>query len=171
MAKEKVCCVCGITITDNYVDYKRKKYCHECFSSSFDETTVDKHYCYLMFQRLFGRKPSDVEWTQMNKMVKGSTESSTEWTWRKVEYALYYVYEVEKFEPDSEFGVIGILPYYESKMMKFRNECFDIEDDVMEYGYGMSEPEVVIIKPLENEHETRKRKSIDSLIDWEEDDE
>lgn len=170
MAKDKTCCVCGRVINDDYVDYKRKKYCYECFESSFDEETVSKHYCYLTFQSIVGRKPNDAEWTQMNKLVKGSTDSDTKWNWSKIEYALHYVYEVEKFEPDDEQGVIGILPFFEAKMMKFINQCDNIEDDIVDFGFGMGELEEVVVRPLKEEVEY-KIKSIDSIINWKEDDE
>ena len=165
MAKIHKCIIGGKE--EQVIDYKRKKYCHSCFEENFDQEIVDKHYCYITFQNIFNRKPTDAEWTQMNKMVKGNTESSTSWTWAKIEYALQYVYEVEKLEVSEEYGVIGILPYYETKMMKFRNECFGVEDDVDEFGFGMGEEETVYIIPPKKEN-NNKRKSVDELIDWEE---
>ena len=88
------------------------------------------------FQRIFGRKPNDMEWTQMNRMVAKNSESESVWNWRKLEYALEYVYEIEQVQVQEEYGVIGILAYYEAKMMKFRNECFDVMDDIDEFGFG-----------------------------------
>lgn len=161
------CSLCGTT--RGVFEYKRKKYCEDCFIKSFDEQTVNKHFCYLTFQDIFGRKPSDMEWTQMNKMVAKTTESSTVWTWGKIEYALWYVYNIEKVDALEDSGVVGLLPYYEAKMMKYRNSCLDVQDDIEEYGFGIGEEETVIINPKEVK-EIFKSKSIDALINWDEDD-
>ena len=168
MAKETKCCVCGCILGEGEVlEYKRKKYCYKCFEESYDEETVSKHYCYLTFQRIFGRKPNDMEWSQMNRMVAKNSESESVWNWRKLEYALEYVYEIEQVQVQEEYGVIGILPYYEAKMMKFRNECFDVMDDIDEFGFGMADEETVVIKPRKENYE-HKIKHID--IDWSDED-
>ena len=51
--------------------------------------------------------------------------------------------------------------------MKFRNECFDVMDDIDEFGFGMAEEETVIIKPRKENYE-HKIKYID--IDWSDED-
>ena len=52
-------------------------------------------------------------------------------------------------------------------MMKFRNECFDVMDDIDEFGFGMAEEETVVIRPRK-EHYEHKIKPIE--IDWSDED-
>lgn len=168
MAKLSKCTKCGLEAhSTELVEYKRKKYCYDCFEDMLPPDEVDKHFCYLTFQRIMGRKPTQVEWIQMNKMVTKDTTSSTEWTWRKIEWGLEYVYLIEKHEVSEEYGVIGILPYYESRLVKFFNECVAIQNSCEDADLSFGEEDIILIdKPVVREF--TKLKSIDSMIDWEE---
>ena len=159
------CPVCGKENDKNdksIIPYKRKYYCENCFIEKFEPDEVDKHFFYLNFKEIIGREPMAVEWTQCNKLIKDSG-----WNWKKLDYAMYYVYILENMQPSNDTGVIGILPYYEAKMIKFRNECFDVMDDIDEFGFGMADEETVIIKPRKENYE-HKIKHID--IDWSDED-
>lgn len=167
MSKVK-CPVCGKMNNKNcpnIIPYKRKYYCENCFIEKFEPEEVDRHFFYLNFKDLIGREPLAVEWTQCNRLIKENG-----WNWQKLDYAMYYTYTIEKIQPLDDTGVIGILPYYEAKMMRFRNECFDVLDDIEEYGFGIEEAETVILQPKRNYNKV-ELKSIDSIINWEEDDE
>lgn len=168
MAKLIKCSKCGLSFESiDIIEFNRKKYCIECFETSHKPEVVDQHYFYLKFQELFNRKPNEQEWTQCRRLIN-NTQSSGEWDWRKIEKVMTYVYNVERKDISEEHGVIGILPYYEYKADKFYDEYYEICDIVDELGNLTPKEEHIYIKPRKKKPKEVKLKSIDKLINWEE---
>lgn len=168
MAKTLKCTVCGCGyFKEDIIPYKRKNYCYNCFEKSYSGDVVDQHMFYLAFQRLFDRKPTELEWIQCRRLIDNKYTSS-EWSWRKIEKVMTYAYEVEGLEPTEEFGVIGILPYNEYKADKFYNEYYDICDMVDEMEDVKHEETHIYTKPYKPETKRLKLKSIDAIVCWEE---
>ena len=90
--------------------YKTKSYCIDCFYENVKPNEVDKHFMYLKFQSITGRVPSSAEWTQCERLIKDH-----KWDWQKIELMLEYVYLIEEVEISDDYGVIGILPFYENQ--------------------------------------------------------
>jgi hypothetical protein len=80
-----------------------------------------------------------------------------------------YVYEVEGMETNEEYGVIGILPYHEYRADKFYEQYYAICDMVDEMEDIEQEEEEVHIytKPYRQKSKKVELKSIDKLINWE----
>lgn len=142
MGKQAKCCVCtkGFQNVD-IIKFKRKNYCYDCFEQSYPQDVVEQHYFYLHFQEVIGRPPTQVEWIQLKKMIEDSKSSNNKWDWWYLDRLLTYAYEIEKIQPNEEYGVVGIFPYMEFKAMKFfktydeaydHNVKFEIENEVVE---------------------------------------
>ena len=159
------CCICGKKVENDNVQglkYKRKNYCYECFCNEFNPVEVDKHFAYLKFQDIFNRVPTSAEWTQMTKLV-----NEHKWEWNKIELILEYVYLIERREIDEEYGAIGILPFYEAKARKF----YDTLDEVYNTLDNVEEPQKVTVYATNYTHKKPvELKSIDELVNWEEED-
>ena len=74
-------------------------------------------------------------------MIEDSKSSNNKWDWWYLDRLLTYAYEIEKIQPNEEYGVVGIFPYMEFKAMKFfktydeaydHNVEFEIENEVIE---------------------------------------
>ena len=161
------CHVCKKKIENDNVHglyYKNKPYCVECFCSTIKPNEVDKHFAYLKFQEIVGRIPTRAEWTQCEKLIKES-----DWNWQKIELMLEYVYVIEQVDFESDRGVIGLLPYYELKAKKFYKMLDDVyeslEEDIVD------EVVTVYVKQLEKPRKKVELKSIDDLIDWDDEEE
>ena len=162
------CNCCGKKVENDNIHglkYKKKSYCYECFCNSFKPVEVDKHFAYLKFQEIFNRVPTSAEWTQCERLIK-----EHKWDWQKIEMLLEYVYLVEEKDISEEHGAIGILPFYETKARLFYRtldlvyESIDNIDDTQDL-----QPDVIYATNFEHKKST-KIKSIDSLINWEEED-
>lgn len=163
------CGACGTKVEHDNINglkYKRKSYCYDCFANSFDLPTVDKHMFFLKFQTLFNRNLTNVEWIQCENLIKGV--KGDKWDWNKLEMVLTYVYEVENLDESEEYGSIGILPYYEKRAEKF----FDHYNKVYDSIEAMSNVEVEEVNVYSNQFTEPKKpvvlKSIDKMINWEE---
>lgn len=159
------CCKCGKQVEDDNVNglkYKKKNYCVDCFCNEFKQDEVDKHFAYLTFQRIFGRVPTSQEWTQMTRLI-----NENDWDWYKIEMMLIYVYEIELKEVSEEYGAVGILPFYEAQARKFFKE----QDNVMNCDYEMPETIKVFGVQLEKQPKHVELKSIDLMIDWDDEEE
>lgn len=171
MAKTTKCSVCNCNFpTEDIVKYKRKNYCFNCFEVSFSEEVVDQHYFYLAFQRMFDRKPSEQEWVQCRRLIDNK-QSSGEWSWRKIEKVMTYVYEVEGLDTSEEYGVIGILPYHEYRADKFYEQYYTICDMVDEMEDTRQEEVHIYTKPYKQKSKKVELKSIDDILCWEDEDE
>jgi hypothetical protein len=117
---------------------------------------------YLKFQDITGRVPSSAEWTQCERLIKDH-----KWDWQKIELMLEYVYLIEQVELSDDYGVIGILPFYENQARKFYKQL----DDIYESLEDDFEDEVITIyvKQLEKPKKEVVLKSVDDI--WNEDDE
>lgn len=166
MAKIK-CGICGISVENdnqNGLKYKRKNYCINCFCESFKQEEVDKHFAYLKFIQVSGKEPSPAEWIQMNRLIK-----EHDWDWYKIEKMLEYVYQVECKEISEDYGIIGILPFYETQARKFFNTVDRVLDSLTN---EESFEEDVVVFAIQYKRKPGKIefKSIDHLINWEEED-
>ena len=172
MAKLIKCCVCNVDdfTEEEIVKYNRRNYCYPCLEEKLKPDEFDKHMFYLRFERLFNRKPTKAEWAQCNNLL-GDTHSEGEWTWVKIEKVLSYVYEIERLEISSEHGAIGILPYYEYKADKFYEEYYEIYDMAYEVVEEREEEKTVRFKMSTSKPKKLELKSVDKLINWEEEDE
>lgn len=120
MVKAIKCCVCANEfIEGDIVKYNRRNYCYDCLEAKLKPDEFDKHMFYLHFQELFGRKPTQLEWIQLDKMIDDSKQSHNPWDWWRLDKMLTYVYEIECLEPSDEHGVVGIIPYLELKASQF----------------------------------------------------
>ena len=149
------CHVCKKKVENDNVQglkYKTKSYCIDCFYENVKPNEVDKHFMYLKFQDITGRVPS-----------------SAEWDWQKIELMLEYVYLIEEVELSDDYGVIGILPFYENQARKFYKQLDDIYDSLEDD----FEDEVITIyvRQLEKPKKKVELTSIDELIDWSEEEE
>lgn len=166
------CSICGKKVeNDNFngFKYNRKSYCYDCFVDTNKVEVVDKHMFYLRFQRLFNRKPDSVEWTQCERLVKGGKDGKfAKWDWNKLEMVLSYVYEIECLEPNDENGCIGILSYYEKKATKFFDEYNRLTDLSINLGYHEPKEVEVRLQPRTTKRKRNEIRSVDALIDWEE---
>lgn len=165
------CVNCGVKVENDSINglkYKRKSYCYDCFSTLFDLQIVDKHMFFLKFQSLFGRNLTNVEWIQSENLIKGV--KGDKWDWNKLEMVLTYVYEIERLNESEEYGSIGILPYYEKKAEKFFEHYNKVYDSIE----AQSGVEVEVVDIYSNQFKEPKKpmvlKSIDSLIEWSEED-
>lgn len=171
MAKKPCCTVCGVeTVADsvNGIKYKKKTYCIDCFYDSFPEKEVNKHFFYVRFQDIFKRVPSSMEWTQCERFIKESN-----WDWVKLDCILEYVYQIEGHPVDENYGAIGILPFFETRAKSYFNQYSNVLKSLDDNLYS-DEVEVVRGRQISVKPPTKKeRKSIDGLINWdeEEDDE
>lgn len=171
MAKLTKCCICDCElgfVEDDTIPYKKKNYCHDCFSANHKPEIVDQHLFYLHFQKLFNRKPTQAEWTQCRRLINDEN-SSGEWDWLKIEKVMTYTYEIEKLESTGEYGVIGILPYYEHKADRFYTEYYDLWDRIEEMGSLEGEETHVRIKLKKTKPKKLELESIDAVVNWEED--
>ena len=82
---------------------------------------------------------------------------------------LEYVYLIEQVELSDDYGVIGILPFYENQARKFYKQLDDIYDSLEDD----FEDEVitVYVRQLEKPKKEVQFTSIDDLIDWSEEEE
>ena len=74
MAKLIKCCVCNVDdfAEEEIVKYNRRNYCYPCLEEKLKPDEFDKHMFYLHFQNLFNRKPTQLEWIQLDKMIDSS---------------------------------------------------------------------------------------------------
>ena len=161
------CSVCGRKVENDNVQglkYKRKNYCIDCFCDNFKQVEVDKHFAYLRFQDVAGRVPTAQEWTQMERLIK-----EHDWDWYKIEKMLEYVYQVECKEISEDYGIIGILPFYETQARKFFNTVDRVLDSLTNEE-SFEEDVVVFATQYKRKPGKIEFKSIDRLINWEEED-
>lgn len=161
------CHVCKKKVENDNVQglkYKTKSYCIDCFYENVKPNEVDKHFMYLKFQSITGRVPSSAEWTQCERLIKDH-----KWDWQKIELMLEYVYLIEQVEISDDYGVIGILPFYENQARKFYKQLDDIYDSLEDD----FEDEVITIyvRQLEKPKKEVELTSIDNLIDWDDEEE
>jgi len=168
MAKSTKCSVCELDfIEEDIIVYKKKKYCHDCFSASHKQEVVDQHLFYLHFQKLFDRKPTQAEWTQCRRLINDDS-SSGEWDWLKIEKVMTYTYEIEMLESTEEYGVIGILPYYEHRAEKFYSDYYKVWDRIDEIGSLQAEEIYLKIKRKRKKPKKIVLRSVDAIVNWEE---
>ena len=134
MAKLIKCCVCNV---DNFaeeeiVKYNRRNYCYPCLEEKLKPDEFDKHMFYLHFQNLFNRKPTQLEWIQLDKMIDDSKQAQNPWDWWRLDKMLTYVYEIECLEPSDEHGVVGIFPYLELKAIEYFRSLYEAEEANMD---------------------------------------
>lgn len=164
MAKVVKCPKCGEQFDkdkEENIPYKNRYYHVECFEQAFDEEEILKHYFYLTFQDIFNRKPLQLEWIQCQRLIDEG------WTWNKLEDVMKYVYTVEGLQETDEYGVVGILPYYELKARKFIDMMWDVKDNG---AYETEEGEVVYASQLDLTHLNVKVENNDVDRVWEDDD-
>lgn len=163
MASKVKCPTCSkMNDKDDTIPYKKRYYCIECFECSFSEEEVGKHYFYLTFQEVLGRKPMQVEWIQCDRLINEG------WTWTKLEDIFKYVYLVEGLHESNEHGAIGILPYYEIKAKRFLDRLYDVKESPV---YVADEEEIIYAKQVDLTHIGENKeviKDVDSI--WGDDD-
>ena len=134
MAKLIKCCVCNVDDfeEEEIVKYNRRNYCYPCLEEKLKPDEFDKHMFYLHFQNLFNRKPTQLEWIQLDKMIDDSKQAQNPWDWWRLDKMLTYVYEIECLEPSDEHGVVGIMPYLELKASQFFRSLYEAEEANMD---------------------------------------
>ena len=164
MASKVKCPVCSAMNEKDYtIPYNKRYYCIDCFESHFSEDEVAKHYFYITFQCVLGRKPMQVEWIQCDRLINEG------WTWEKIEDIFRYVYTVEGMVESNEHGAIGILPYYEIKAKRFLDRMYEARSTPVYNTDGADE--VVYAKQVDLTHIGEDKeivKDVDSI--WEDDD-
>lgn len=157
MAKLSKCCVCDNQFNADYiVNFKRKKYCYDCFEQSYSQDVVEQHYFYLHFQETIGRSPSQLEWIQLKKMIEDSKSTNHKWDWWVLDRILTYTYEIEKKEISEEYGVVGIFPYMELRARQF----FRIYDEAYEHNSQCGEIEYETVEIRSHNPKRRKAKPL-----------
>lgn len=163
MASKVKCPNCSkMNDKDDTIPYKKRYYCVECFESNFGEEEIGKHYFYLTFQEVLGRKPMQVEWIQCDRLINEG------WTWIKLEDIFKYVYLVEGLHESNEHGAIGILPYYEIKAKRFLDRLYEVKESPI---YVADEEEIIYAKQVDLTHIGENKeviKDVDSI--WGDDD-
>ena len=134
MAKLIKCCVCNVDdfAEEEIVKYNRRNYCYPCLEEKLKPDEFDKHMFYLHFQNLFNRKPTQLEWIQLDKMIENSKNNHIGWDWWRLDKMLTYVYEIECLEPSDEHGVVGIFPYLELKAIEYFRSLDEAEEANMD---------------------------------------
>ena len=142
-----------------HIPYNRKYYHVGCFEEHFEEEIVYKHYFYLTFQDAIGRVPTAMEWTQCQRLIDNDG-----WSWLKLEDMVKYVYTVEKVKTTEEYGVIGLLPYYEFRAKRFLDTMYEVMDSPV---YRVAdEGEVIYARQRDIKREPRKMtRDTDSIWD------
>ena len=163
MASKVKCPTCSrMNDREETIPYKKRYYCIECFEYSFGEEEIGKHYFYLTFQEVLGRKPMQVEWIQCDRLINEG------WTWIKLEDIFKYVYLVEGLHESNEYGAIGILPYYEIKAKRFLDRLYEVKESPV---YVADEEEIIYAKQVDLTHIGENKeiiKDVDSI--WGDDD-
>lgn len=144
------------------IAYNKRYYCYECLALALKPEEYDKHMFYLHFQKLFGRVPTVMEWTQCDRLLQ------QRWTWNKIEDIMEYVFAIEHLEESEEHGVIGILPYYELRARQFFEMLWNVRESE---SFNTDEDEQEIFCRQVNAREIAKQKvlkDVDKIWDDEE---